>query len=599
MVAGVGGTGVITIGQLLGMAAHIEGKGIVTQDAAGLAQKGGATWSHVLIGNRPEDIHTTRVGMAAADLVIGCDPIVTAGKETVLRMRQGRTHVALNSHSTPTAAFVKNAGWANPADACAAEIAKAVGAEGVGAFDADAAATKLMGDSIYTNPLMLGYAWQKGWIPLGRESLLRAIELNGVAVDNNKAAFEWGRRAAHDPAQVQDLLAPAQVIEFKKRETLEIAAGAPGRVPHRLPERRLCGRATRPSSRRCAPPRRRWARPALAETVARYLFKLMAYKDEYEVARLHTETGFQERIAAQFEGDYKVHFHLAPPLLAKRNARGELVKRKYGPGMLLGFKVLARLRGLRGTPLDTFGRTAGAAHRARPDRRVPAQHRAGAGAAERRQPRAGAGDRCASRTQIRASATSRSATWRPCASAGANWCSAGSSRRPSSALPDGRACGPAPTARNPCAGRPADRPRLTIPRLRTRAQPSGCARVPCPPSQLLLSAGAPVFISSAFAQTAPAAGGDMQSSLMSMLPLVLMFVVLYFVMIRPQMKRQKEHRTMIEALAKGDEVATAGGMLGRVTRLGDTYIAVEVASGVEVQLQRSAVVQVLPKGTLK
>ncbi len=357
VVAGVGGTGVITIGQLLGMAGHIEGKGIVTQDAAGLAQKGGATWSHVLIGNRPEDIHTTRVGMAAADLIIGCDPIVTAGKETVLRMRQGRTHVALNSHSTPTAAFVKNAGWANPADACVAEIAKAVGAEGLGAFNADAAATKLMGDSIYTNPLMLGYAWQKGWIPLGRESLLRAIELNGVQVDNNKAAFEWGRRAAHDPAQVQDLLAPAQVIEFKKRETLETLLARRVEFLTGYQNAAYAGeyQAFVEKVRAAEAP---LGKTALAESVARYLFKLMAYKDEYEVARLHAETGFQERIAAQFEGDYKVHFHLAPPLLARRNAKGELVKRKYGPGMLLGFKALAKLRGLRGTPLDIFGRTA-------------------------------------------------------------------------------------------------------------------------------------------------------------------------------------------------------------------------------------------------
>jgi len=221
VVAGVGGTGVITIGQLLGMAAHIEGKGIVTQDAAGLAQKGGATWSHVLIGTSPDAIHTTRVGMAGADLVIGCDPIVTAGKDTVLRMREGRTHVALNAHSTPTAAFVKNGAWINPADACAAEIARAVGPGAVGAFNADAAATKLMGDSLYTNPMLLGFAWQKGWIPIGRDALLRAIELNAVAVNNNKAAFEWGRQAAHDWPRVEQLLAPAQVVEFRKRETLD------------------------------------------------------------------------------------------------------------------------------------------------------------------------------------------------------------------------------------------------------------------------------------------------------------------------------------------------------------------------------------------
>ncbi|MEQ1660097.1 MAG: 2-oxoacid:acceptor oxidoreductase family protein, partial [Hylemonella sp.] len=181
VVAGVGGTGVITIGQLLGMAAHIEGKGIVTQDAAGLAQKGGATWSHVLMADTPEEIRTTRVGMAAADLILGCDPIVTASKETTLRMREGRTRVALNGHSAPTAAFVKNANWQNPSERCVADITAAVGAGGLGLFDADAVATRLMGDSIFVNPMLLGYAWQKGWIPLGHESLLRAIELNAVS----------------------------------------------------------------------------------------------------------------------------------------------------------------------------------------------------------------------------------------------------------------------------------------------------------------------------------------------------------------------------------------------------------------------------------
>jgi indolepyruvate ferredoxin oxidoreductase len=356
VVAGVGGTGVITIGQLLGMAAHIEGKGVVTQDAAGLAQKGGATWSHVLIGDSPDRIHTTRVGMAAADLVIGCDPIVTAGKETVLRLREGRTRVALNAHSTPTAAFVKDGNWANPAEACVADIAQAVGPALVGTFDADALSTRMMGDSIYTNPMLLGYAWQKGWIPLGLESLLRAIELNAVAVDANKAAFEWGRHAAHDAAAVQKLLAPAQVIEFKKRESLETLVA---RRVEFLTAYQNAAYARRYADfvERVRAAEAPLGRTSLAETVARNLFKLMAYKDEYEVARLHTETGFQERIAAQFEGDYKVHYHLAPPLLARRNAKGELVKRKYGPAMAIGFQVLAKLRGLRGTPFDLFGRT--------------------------------------------------------------------------------------------------------------------------------------------------------------------------------------------------------------------------------------------------
>ncbi|MCW5644156.1 MAG: indolepyruvate ferredoxin oxidoreductase family protein [Rhodoferax sp.] len=356
IVAGVGGTGVITIGQLLGMAAHIEGKGIVTQDAAGLAQKGGATWSHVLIGERQQDIRTTRVSMAAADLIIGCDPLVAAGKETMLRMREGRTHVALNSHSTPTAAFVRDGNWQNPADACAAEIAQAVGVDGVGAFNADAAATKLMGDSIYTNPMMLGYAWQKGWIPLGRDSLIRAIELNAVQVDNNKAAFEWGRRAAHDWASVEKLLTPAQVLQFRKRETLDDI------VSRRVAFLTDYQNAAYAAQYQAFVDKVRAAegkldKTLLTESVARYLFKLMAYKDEYEVARLHTDTAFLDKVGAMFEGDFTLNYHLAPPLLAKRNEKGELQKQKFGPKMLTGFRLLAKLKGLRGTALDIFGRS--------------------------------------------------------------------------------------------------------------------------------------------------------------------------------------------------------------------------------------------------
>ncbi len=356
IVAGVGGTGVITIGQLLGMAAHIEGKGIVTQDAAGLAQKGGATWSHVLIGERQQDIRTTRVSMAAADLIIGCDPLVAAGKETMLRMREGRTHVALNSHSTPTAAFVRDGNWQNPADACAAEIAQAVGVDGVGTFNADAAATKLMGDSIYTNPMMLGYAWQRGWIPLGRASLIRAIELNAVQVDNNKAAFEWGRRAAHDWASVEKLLSPAQVLQFKKRETLDDIVGR--RVAF-LTEYQNAAYAAQYQAfvDKVRAAESALDKTLLTESVARYLFKLMAYKDEYEVARLHTDTTFLDKVNAMFEGDFTLNYHLAPPLLAKRNDKGELQKEKYGPAMLTGFRYLAKLKGLRGTALDIFGRS--------------------------------------------------------------------------------------------------------------------------------------------------------------------------------------------------------------------------------------------------
>jgi indolepyruvate ferredoxin oxidoreductase len=356
VVAGVGGTGVITIGQLLGMAAHLEGKGIVTQDAAGLAQKGGATWSHVIVANTQADIRTTRVGMATADLIFGCDPIVSAGKETLLRMREGRTHVALNSHSTPTAAFVKNGNWQNPAEQCVAEITQQVGAAGVSAFDADRMAKQLMGDTIYVNPMILGYAWQKGWVPLSRESLMRAIELNEVAVANNQLAFDWGCHAAAHPDKVMAVLQPAQVIAFKKRDSLEDVIAK--RVAW-LTDYQNAAYAQRYSAfidrvRQAEAP---LGKTVLTEAVAKNLFKLMAYKDEYEVARLHAQTGFMERIAQQFEGDFKVHYHLAPPLIAKRNDKGQLIKQKYGPGMLTGFKLLAALKGLRGTALDVFGYT--------------------------------------------------------------------------------------------------------------------------------------------------------------------------------------------------------------------------------------------------
>ncbi len=358
VVAGVGGTGVITIGQLLGVAAHLEGKGIVTQDAGGLAQKGGATWSHVLISAAQDAICTTRVSMAAADLVIGCDPIVAASRETLLRMCEGRTRVALNSHAVPTAAFVSNGNWQNPSDQCVSDVARAVGLAALGAFNADAAATQLLGDSIYTNPMLLGYAWQKGWIPLQQASLLRAIELNAVAAAQNKTAFEWGRRAAHDGAAFEALLKPAQVVVFSKRSSLDelIARRAEFLTAYQnaayadsykafVQKVRLVDESAGQNGL------------ALTEAVARYLFKLMAYKDEFEVARLHAHGAFLARVNSLFEGDFKLNYHLAPPLLAKRNEKGELQKQRYGPATLTVFRILARLKGLRGTALDIFGKT--------------------------------------------------------------------------------------------------------------------------------------------------------------------------------------------------------------------------------------------------
>ena len=356
VVAGVGGTGVITIGQLLGMAAHLDGLGIVTQDSAGLAQKGGATWSHVLLAKHQDQIQTTRVSMAAADLILGCDPIVSAGKETLSRMRQGRTHVALNSHSTPTAAFVKDTQWVNPAESCAQEIVTAVGLEGLAAFDADKLSSQLMGDTIYINPMILGYAWQKGWVPLSLEALQRAIELNEVAVANNLAAFEWGRHAAQHLNAVEALLTPPQVIQFKKRDRLEDL------IAQRydfLTAYQNTAYAKRYESfvNTVKQKEQAFGKTLLTESVAKNLFKLMAYKDEYEVARLHTDKQFLERVKSQFEGDFKVHYHLAPPLLAKRNEKGHLIKQKMSPSMLLVFKALSRFKFLRGTALDIFGKT--------------------------------------------------------------------------------------------------------------------------------------------------------------------------------------------------------------------------------------------------
>jgi indolepyruvate ferredoxin oxidoreductase len=371
VVNGVGGTGVITIGQLLGFAAHIEGKGIVTQDAGGLAQKGGATWSHVLIADHQADIRTTRVGTAGADLIIGCDPIVSANKETTLRMCAGRTHVALNAYSTPTAAFVKNGNWQNPSQSCVDSITAIVGEagihSGVSAFNADALATVMMGDSIYTNPIMLGYAWQKGWIPLQKVSLMRAIELNAVAVDNNKTAFEWGCRAAHNWVEVEQLLSSnksaVSVIDFVKRDSLEeiISKRVAFLTDYQNPAyaakyldfvEKIRGKEK--NIKREAGIKSL----VLTEAVAKNLFKLMAYKDEYEVARLHSDGTFEKKIANMFEGDYKLNYHLAPPLLAKKNDKGELQKQAFGPWMLTSFKLLATLKGLRGTTFDIFGKTA-------------------------------------------------------------------------------------------------------------------------------------------------------------------------------------------------------------------------------------------------
>ena len=358
VVGGVGGTGVITIGSLLGMAAHLEGKGVVTQDAGGLAQKGGATWSHIQIANSPEAIYTTKVDTAKADLVIGCDPIVAAHKSTLAMMQQGRTFVALNTHATPTAAFVTQPDWQFPAGSCESAITTAVGQDHMGLFDAEQVAVKALGDSIYTNPLLLGYAWQAGRVPLSLDALMRAMELNGVQIDNNKAAFEWGRRCAHDltavRAHLQVGVAASQVIEFAKRTSLGemVSQRVNFLTDYQNAAYAAQYQALVDQVKAAEAP---LGKTTLTEAVARYYFKLMAYKDEYEVARLQIDKAFLARIGAQFEGDFKLHHHLAPPLFSGKNDAGELKKSKFGPWVRVGFHLLAPMKFLRGTPFDIFG----------------------------------------------------------------------------------------------------------------------------------------------------------------------------------------------------------------------------------------------------
>jgi indolepyruvate ferredoxin oxidoreductase len=235
----------------------------------------------------------------------------------------------------------------------------------LGCVDAEAIATQLLGDSIFTNPVMLGFAWQKGWIPLGQAAILRAMDLNAVAVDKNQAAFQWGRLAAHDPAALARALAPAQAVQFiraprpaagdlealidSRAEFLTRYQNAAYAARYRALVQRVqqAEAAAEPANKQ-----------ALSLAVARYLFKLMAYKDEYEVARLHSDAAFRQQIAAMFEGDYQLNYHLAPPLLAQTNAKGELQKQRFGAWMGWGFKLLAPLKFLRGSAFDPFGRSA-------------------------------------------------------------------------------------------------------------------------------------------------------------------------------------------------------------------------------------------------
>jgi indolepyruvate ferredoxin oxidoreductase len=369
LVTGVGGTGVVTIGALLGMASHLEQKGVTVLDVTGLAQKGGAVMSHVQIATRPDDIHATRIAMGEADLVIGCDAIVTASDECGSRMQPGHTRVVVNSAETPTAAFIKNPNWTFPGASAEADIRAAAG-EHVALVDANRFAVALLGDAIYTNPFVLGYAWQRGWLPLRHESLTRAIELNAVQVEKNLAAFEWGRRAAHDPDALMRLVKSQGRGGASEGSNKIIALHTP-KALDTLIEKRLAylaayqdeayatryGRIVAEARIAEAALNMGDGQFALTEAVARNLHKLMAYKDEYEVARLYADPAFVEKLKSSFEGDWKPKLHLAPPMLSKKDAHGHLIKKQYGPWIFSAMRVLAKFKFLRGTAFDIFGKT--------------------------------------------------------------------------------------------------------------------------------------------------------------------------------------------------------------------------------------------------
>jgi indolepyruvate ferredoxin oxidoreductase len=361
VIAGVGGTGVVTIGALLGAAAHLEGKGVTVLDMAGLAQKGGAVLSHVQLANRPADLHATRVALGEADLVIGCDALVSASPEVLSRLRPDHGRAVVNSSAAPTAAFLSQPSWRFPGAQAEAALARSTGGN-CDFIEAGPLAEALLGDTIYANPLLLGYAWQQGGLPLALDSLRRAIELNGVSVEKNLAAFELGRQAAHHGAAALKPAPRAQVMALP--ESLDGQIQRLAQHVRAYQDEAYAARfldavaAVRAREAALADPQRF----EVTQAVARNLAKLMTYKDEYEVARLYVDPAFKARLREQFEGepgrDYRLRYHLAPPALARRDARGRLQKRAYGSWMGLAFRALAPMKRWRGTWLDVFGKTA-------------------------------------------------------------------------------------------------------------------------------------------------------------------------------------------------------------------------------------------------
>ncbi|CAK0762803.1 indolepyruvate ferredoxin oxidoreductase [uncultured Gammaproteobacteria bacterium] len=372
-VTGVGGTGVVTIAALLGMAAHLEGKGCSVLDMAGLAQKGGAVTSHIRLAATPDQIHAVRIAAGGAAVVIGCDAVVAGSGDALSKMAPGRTRAVINSHETIVADFIRDPLSRLPMAGLLDDIRAACGEDqfpgAVCVIDATALAGALLGDAVAANPFLLGYAWQKGLLPVSRAALERAIELNHTAVALNLAAFAWGRRAADDSEAVTLLAAAAEDPAGKPDhhrlspsldEVIERRAATLVQYQDRFLAERYRGvvAEVRAAERRAVP-----GKEALTEAVARNYFKLLAIKDEYEVARLLSDPAFHRDLAVRFEPGFRVRFYLAPPLLARADQPGaEPRKISFGAWILPVFRGVACLKGLRNTWLDPFART--------PDRRL-------------------------------------------------------------------------------------------------------------------------------------------------------------------------------------------------------------------------------------
>ena len=361
IVTGVGGTGIVTIGGILGMAAHLEGKGVGVLDMAGLAQKGGAVYSHMRIAERPEDIHAIRIAAGGADLVLGGDMVVAGNKKVLAAVKHGKTEMVINLAEFLPGDFTRNADFSLPTERLKRAILADAGRDKTHFIDATRAATALFGASVGANIFLVGYAYQLGAIPLAGASIERAIELNGEAVDMNKAAFEWGRRAVVEPAVVEALVKPAPEATSDARTLSQSFDEVVARRVAFLTAYQNAAYAARyrrlVEKTQAAEAARTPGKTGLADAVARYLFKLMAYKDEYEVARLYSDGAFVKQVNSELGGEHlRFHVHLAPPLLARRDkATGEPKKMTFGPWIFPLFALLAKFKVLRGTAFDPFG----------------------------------------------------------------------------------------------------------------------------------------------------------------------------------------------------------------------------------------------------